>query len=140
MEISEIVISSGEAAVIDLGAWVGDIAGFPGVRVLVTGLTRNPDAQAAIRQRLEAIQKASDEQAEPDEKQRAQVIKTVLADIVLQDWDGFTQGGKKLKFSREKAKQWIESREGEMLAALVFAAASKIDENASAFVDSVAKN
>lgn len=134
------VISSGEADVIDNGAWVGDIPGFPGVRVLVTGLTRNPDAQSEIRRRLEAVQKTNDKQAEPSDKQRADVIKTVLADVVLQDWDGFTDKGKKLKFSREKAKQWIESREGEMLAALVFAAASKIDEDASAFVGGVIKN
>lgn len=133
MDISKFVLSDDALNIIDNGAWVGDLTGAEGVRLLVTGLTRNREAQKALR-------KAARENRGISDEERADLAKRVMATHVLKGWEGFTQDGKELPYDKETATKWLTSRNGEGLAALVLEAATRIDEDAASFVEDAAKN
>lgn len=137
MDISKFVLSDDAIGVIDNGAWVDDLPGAEGVRLLVTGLARNEAAQKAIRTAIESA-RLSGKTITDDI--RASAVRVVMADHVLKGWEGFTQDGKELKYDPSLAKKWLTSRNGEALAELVLAAASRVDNNSASFVEGVTKN
>lgn len=139
MDISNFVLSDDALKVIQEGAWIDDLDEAPGVRLHVTGWARNEAVQTKLRTKLEAIQKSQRNKPATD-KQRAEVVRELLADDVLKDWDGFKDGGKVLKYDAKLAKQWLTSPNGAALAGLVLSAAAEVDQRANEFVEGVTKN
>ena len=138
MDIGQLVLSDDAVKIIDDGTWVSDLPGAEGVSLYVTGLARNQKAQSLIRAKLDAIMKQTG--ADPDDDDRAVAVREVLAEVVLKDWKGLTQDGKPLKYSKKLARQWLTTRNGDMLAGLVLTAATRIDNNTAQFIENVSKN
>lgn len=138
MDINDLIISDEALKVIDEGTWVGDFADAPGVELLVTGL-QSEAARKAIQQKQQVLRGKNRGRTLTDD-QLAKVTKEVLYEVVLKDWRGLKSNGQELEYSKEQAKKWITSRNGEKFTALVVEAAQRVDAEASDFVEEVTKN
>lgn len=138
MDINQLVHSEAAMDIIDNGTWVGDIAGFEGVRLKVCG-TQSEHAQKFLQEKqakMRAKLKGEPLQAEHHD----QITKEVFSEVLLKDWEGFTNNGEPLPYSKELAAEWINSRRGKKFFNIVAYCVQKVDENAEAFVQAVEKN
>ena len=138
MDINELVLPKAALDAIDNGAWVpaGDSA--PDVRFKVIGFM-SEEAQKYTKNKQAALRTAN--KGKPlDSDQELEVIKQALADVCLKDWEGITQNGEAVPYSKELAKEWIMSRAGDKFTSLVLLAVKKLDNNANAYVEEVSKN
>lgn len=137
MDINDILVSDEALSVIDNGAWVSpDDA--PGLELKVTGL-QSKEAQALM-QSKQAVQRGKNRGKPLTTDQLAKITKEVLYESVLQDWRGLKADGMDLPYSRDLAKQWINSRNGERFTGMVLECAQKVDAEASDFFEEVVKN
>lgn len=140
MEISNVILSDDALKVVQDGAWVGGLHGADeGVRLKVRGM-QSDAARSAL---IAAYAKIRAETGKPaTQEQRAQVTGEVLATVCLQDWEGFTSNYKPFPFDAELAKEWITSqdRKNERFVNMVLEAVTRVDNQASEFVEEVAKN
>lgn len=138
MDINDLIMSDEALKVIDEGTWVGDFVDAPGLELLVTGL-QSEAARKAIQQKQQVLRGKNRGRPLTDD-QLAKVTKEVLYEVVLKDWRGLKSNGQELKYSKEQAKKWITSRNGEKFTGLVLEAAQRVDAEASDFVEEVTKN
>lgn len=138
MDINQIVFSDEALQIIDHGTWVGDLPGLEGVRLKVCGM-QSLDVRKALEAKQSKV-RAKNGGAALTADQHAEITKEVLAEVVLKDWDGFTNNGEPLPYDKQLAKHWITKRNGEKLANVVLYASQKIDTDAQAFVEVVTKN
>lgn len=138
MDINEIITSDAALDVIDNGAWVGDLPGFDGIRLKVCGM-QSQEVRKALESKQAKLRSKNSGKPLTTE-QHAEATRQVLGEVVLKDWDGFTQNGEPVPFDRAQAKKWVTTRNGEKLANLAFFAAQRIDNEASSFVEAVEKN
>lgn len=138
MDINDLIMSDEALKVIDEGTWVGDFVDAPGLELLVTGL-KSESARKAIQQKQQVLRGKNRGRPLTDD-QLAKVTKEVLYEVVLKDWRGLKSNGQELKYSKEQAKKWITSRNGEKFTGLVLEAAQRVDAEASEFVEEVTKN
>lgn len=138
MDISQLVHSDEALNVIDNGAWVGDIPGLDGVRLKVRG-TQSEAVQKAISEKQAKLRAAN--KGEPlTTEQHDKITKSVFAEVVLIDWDGFTNKGEPLPYDQKLAKEWLTKRNGKKFFNVVAYCAQKIDGDAESFVGAVEKN
>ena len=138
MEINELIVSDEALNVIDNGAWVGDLPGYEGCRIFVRGM-QSEKAQKFVQARQAQLRSEND--GEPlTQEQHLKISREVLGEVIITDWDGFTDKGKPAKFDKKQVAAWLASRNGEKLAGIVFYGANKIDRDAESFVESVTKN
>ena len=137
MDINSLLTTDEELKVIDEGTWVKDIPDAPGMSLKVTGWGAKRVQKLLEGKRIAARKKNRNK--ELSSEQSAKITREVLAEIVLQDWGGITDGGKDVAYSKDLATKWLTSRNGERFAALVLEAAMEVDANASEFVESVEK-
>lgn len=138
MEINDLILSDEALSVIDNGTWVGDFDEAPGLELMVCGL-QSVEAQKLLKQKQAQVRTKN--RSKPlSEDQLANITKEVLYEIVLKDWRGLKSGGKDVAYSKEQAKQWIMSRNGERFTHLVLRAAQQVDAQASEFAAEVSKN
>lgn len=138
MDINDLIISDEALKVIDEGTWVGDFIDAPGLELLVTGLQAE-SARKAIQQKQQALRGKNRGRTLADD-QLAKVTKEVLYEVVLKDWRGLKSNGQELKYSKEQAKKWITSRNGEKFTGLVLEAAQRVDSEANDLIEEVKKN
>lgn len=137
MDIKNLVLSDEALNLIDSGAWVGDLPGAPGLELKVRGLN-SVSARAAFE--AERVAARLDNDGEPlTEEQSAAVTNRVLGKVILLDWRGLTDNGEPVKYKKETAQKWINSRNGETLALLVLNAARKLDAQSYKFVEVITK-
>lgn len=137
MDINDLIVSDDALKVIDEGTWVGDFDGAPGLELLVTGLTSKP-ARDFVQKRQQVLRGKNRGKPLTDE-QLATISKDVLVEVVLKDWRGLKSNGQELKYSKDLAKQWINSRNGERFTSYVLDAAQRVDAEAADFVEEVTK-
>lgn len=138
MDISNLILSDEALNVIDNGAWVDDFPGYPGVGLKVTGLQSDEAIKSLRQKHAQARQESAGERL--TDEQLSVCLKEVLHETVLKDWRGLTDNGEPVKYSKEQAKEWIMSKNGERFANLCVVAAQRIDANAQSFVEAVTKN
>ena len=138
MDINSLVYTDEALKLIDEGTWIDDLKGAPGVSFKVQGFRSKAARDLMALRQAEARAK---NQGEPvTEEQLAEITKEILYECVLHDWKGLTDGGKTIAYSKELAKKWITSRNGERFAALVIQAAHRVDGYAHDMVEEVLKN
>lgn len=137
MDINAFVISEEGQDLINSGTWVGDFDEAPGVRLKVKGL--RADDVEKHRKKLEAEMLIKNRNKPLNEDQNAKMMCNLLADAVLQDWDGFTDKGEPLPYDKALAKEWLTSKRGDKFAMLVLSAATRLDKEANELVESLKK-
>lgn len=137
MDINNLIISDEALKVIDEGTWVGDFAEAPGVELLVTGLKADA-AKKAINDKQRSL-RTKQRGRELSGDQLEKITKEVLYEVILKDWRGLKNNGQELKYSKEQAKKWITSRNGEKFTEIVLQAAQRVDAEAQDYVEEVKK-
>lgn len=137
-DIGSLILTDDAVNVIDNGVWVGDFKGYPGVSFKVRGLGSDIAKKRMADEKAKA--RIGNEGEVLSEEQLAKVTAKVLADAVLLDWKGLTDGGKEVKYTKALADKWLNSRNGEKLAMLVLRAAYRVDAEPNAFVEKATKN
>jgi hypothetical protein len=122
MDIATIRIDAGKS---EAGEWVGDIPGLPGVRLRVRG-TRSFAYRQAIIDRRKALPRISfNRDGSLPVEIADRVAGEAMADGLLLGWDGITNGGEPLPYSRDTALMLLTDpayeifREGVLFAASV---------------------
>lgn len=138
MDINDLILSDSALDVIDNGTWIGDLEGAPGVELLVTGMKSKP-ARDAMNKAME-VARLKKRNRPLTEKDLEPITKEILYEIILKDWRGLKANGQELKYSKEQAKKWITSRNGEKFTALVLEAAQRVDSEANDLIEEVKKN
>ncbi|KAA0970311.1 hypothetical protein FPY71_07240 [Aureimonas fodinaquatilis] len=116
-----------DSAKVEAGEWVGDIPGFGEARLRVRGLEST--AFAATRARKERAvprnQRERDGTLKSDAARR--IFGEALADVILLDWDGITEGGKTVPYDAERAALLLTNPDFSPFADAVVWAASFVD-------------
>lgn len=137
-DINSLILTDDAVNVIDNGVWVGDFKGYPGVSFKVRGMGSNIAKKRMADEKAKA--RIGNEGEVLSEEQLAKVTAKVLADAILLDWKGLTDGGKEVRYTKALADKWLNSRNGEKLALLVLRAAYRVDAEPNAFVEKATKN
>lgn len=138
MDISKLILTDAGLNAIDNGVWVDDVPGYPGVSVLVTGLS-SESAQANLKTKKAAIRLSNGGKPLTIE-QESSAAREMMAESVLKGWKGITDGGVDVEYTPELAREWMTSRKGDVFANLVLLAAQKVDSNANELVKVLTKN
>lgn len=138
MDINDLILSDEALEVIDNGTWVGDFNEAPGLELFVLGLNSD-DSQKAIRNKQQILRSKQRGRQLTDE-QLAKITKEILHEVILKNWRGLKSDGKEVPYSKEQAKKWITSRNGEKFTSLVLKAAERVDAEANDYVEAVKKN
>jgi len=136
MDIGQLIKSDEALKAIDDGVWVRDLPGAPGVALKVRGF-RSEAAQKKT-QALKTKARTANGKPLEDDEVRA-ILDQVATEDILLDWEGITQGGKPLKYSKAVAQKMC-SRHGEGLRNLVIEAANRVDSETGQFIEGVTKN
>lgn len=138
MEINNLVLSDQAQGLLENGTWVRDIPGAPGVGFFVLGWGSEP-----VQKELEKEQRQAreDNKGEPlTAEQYASCTRNVLSNVVLKDWEGLTDNGKELKYSKKLATEFLTSKNGERLANAVLSASQRLSARVNDFVKVAVKN
>lgn len=138
MDINNLILTDEALKVVDEGTWIDNLALAPGVSLKVLGL-RSKAARDLMNKRQSEI-RAKNRGEIVTEEQISEITKEILYEHVLQDWKGLTDNGKPIAYSKELAKKWITSRNGERFTELVIQAAQRVDSYAHDLVEEVKKN
>lgn len=136
VDISQLVLSDDALSVIDDGAWI-DAAGFEGVKFKVRGY-QSQQVRDFMRKKQAEVR--ANQSGKPiDAEQLDYITREALAEVVLLDWSGLKENDKPLKYSKDLAKQWLTSRNGEQFTLLVIHAAHKVDAEATTLAETLKK-
>jgi hypothetical protein len=117
-----------DSAKIDGGDWVGDIAGFPKLRLRVRGLN-SLSYQSALARLARAVPRAQRDTDGALKSDGAWLLQgEALAESVLLDWSGVTEGGEPVPFSKDKARELLCNRDFLTFREAVLFAAAKVGE------------
>jgi hypothetical protein len=137
MELNDVILSDEALNAIDNGIWIDDIEGFPGLKLMVVGIS-SKESQKALTQKQAAMRlKSRGKPLTPD--QLAKCMRETLAEVVIKDWN-LKQAGNPVEFTRERAIEFIIPRNGDNLARAVLLAAQQVDDDASELIKEVSKN
>lgn len=89
------------------GQWVEDIPGLGNVRLKVRGLSSI--AAVSLRNRKERAVPSVERERDGSINTEAalRLMREVLADSVLLDWDNLTANGEEVPYSLEQAREWM---------------------------------
>lgn len=129
-----------DSAAIAAGVWVSDIPEMGDLRLKVRGLS-SPVA-TALRQRKERAAPKTDRDRAGRLKPEASVRVTaeVLLEVVLIDWDGLTDNGKPVPYSREVAEKLLTDPDFLPFADAVAWAATVVDRGEAEKAEDAAGN
>lgn len=137
MDISALKRDRAKAAA---GQWVDDIPGLGDARLRVRGL-KSPAVIEAITRKERAVPRSKRERdGSIRSEDGVRILKDVLADIVLIDWQGFTDNGVAVPYDADTAKAWITNPDLEDFAEAVVWAAKVVDLGHDAARDESIKN
>lgn len=104
MELNAIKRDVDALALIDDGAWVSDIPELGGVRLKVRGLQSKVVASTYARKERAAPKEDRERDGKTLTRDASlRISREVLHEAILLDWDGFTDGGKPVKYSAQLA-------------------------------------
>jgi hypothetical protein len=137
MEIGSLKRNS---AAVSSGQWIGDIPGMGDVQFKVRGFS-SPMA-IAYRSRKERSAPRSDRNRDGTLKPEAsvRVISELLAEVVLLDWSGITDGGEPVLYSAELAMEWLTDPDMVFFADGVAWAAQVVDRGSAEMREDLEKN
>lgn len=125
---------------IDDGQWVSDIPDMGDLRLKVRGMSA-----VTVRDTRSKL-----ERAVPKEHRRRDGSLTAAAgmsvlgqtafEAILQDWDGLTEDGKPIPYTRALAKEWLTNPEFEAFLDAVVWAANVVDRGQADLTEEVAEN
>lgn len=129
-----------DSKAIQAGQWVENIDGFEDARFRVRGLS-SPVVSTLLSAKERKVSKKGrlkDGTIKPEI--RRQIFGEVLHEAVLIDWDGLTDGGQVVPYSKELAEKWCTDPDYEPFADAVTYAARIIDAAIEETVDEAGKN
>lgn len=88
------------------GQWVDDIPGMGDLRIKVRGL-QSEAYQNARNRRIRAASREDRTKNGLTEAAQRRITGEALAETVLLDWDGISDGGKKVKYDPKQALEWL---------------------------------
>lgn len=100
-----------DRALVESGQWVEDIPNMGDLRLKVRGMSAEEaiSYRASLERAVPRNERLRDGNLKPDAAYR--VLCQVLLEKVLINWDGITDDGKPVPYSKETAKAWFENRE-----------------------------
>lgn len=137
MNISDLKVDSKAIAA---GQWVSEIPDLGDVRLRVRGMS-SPEVAALLSKKQRAVpKKERDRDGQPKMEASIRILSEVLHEAVLLDWEGITDGGKKVPYSSARAKEWLTNPDFRQFADGVAFAARAVDRGHFEKVDDAAGN
>lgn len=137
MEIVNLLL---DTKAIEEGRWRPLGADFPGVEVLVSGLSA-PKAKA-LHEKMLRKAPAGDRHRNgtltADAEER--IVRTVILERCLHDWRGFTRGGQPLAYNREDAELFMLQPEGRVISKAIVEAIIAIEDTRAVAVEESSGN
>lgn len=137
MDISALKRDAKEVAA---GRWIGDIPGMENARLRVRGLSSEivVTRQAAKERKISKKGRNADGTLKPSVAR--QVLGEVLHEVVLLEWDGFSDGGQPVPYDPDLAAKWCTDPDYEIFADAVVYAARIVDRGMIETAEEVAGN
>lgn len=129
-----------DTAAINDGTWVSDIPGMGDVRLKVRGMRADVVVELRARKTRALPKDQRGRDGAPTAAATKRILKEVLHEAVLLDWNGMTDGGKPVIYDAGRAKDWLTDPRFERFADAVVAAASFVDEGEAEAVEDAAGN
>jgi len=127
MDINEILLNEETIAKIDDGVWIDDIAEAPGLRLKVRGWSSEKVQALKSFKERRASRKERDVSGNLVHTAQIRIVREVVAEVVLLDWEGLTDAGQPIPYSKEMARKWLTSRAGDKFLGIVSEAATQAD-------------
>lgn len=140
MDINEILLSEKAIAEIDDGVWIEDLPEAPGIRLKVRGWSSEKVQSLKSFKERRASRKDRDVSGNLAHAAQIRIIREVVAEAILLDWDGLTEGGKPVPYSKELARKWLTSRTGDKFLGMVSDAATQVDNRLEDVAEELEKN
>lgn len=140
MDISEILLDEKTIAAIDDGVWIDDNPEAPGIRLKVRGWSSEKVQSLKSFKERRASRKERDASGNLVHAAQIRIIREVVAEAVLLDWEGLTEGGKPVPYSKELARKWLTSRTGDKFLGIVSEAATQVDNRLEDAAEELEKN
>ncbi len=126
------------------GGWVKDIAGFPGVRLLVRGFESEAFKLALSRRQL-AVTNDDREDGKPGGPVKPKVTERLfglaMADAILLDWSGIEgEDDQPIPYSRELAEQYLTDPDFRLFREAVALAGTLVESETDARVEAALGN
>lgn len=140
MEISALKRSPERAAAIEAGEWVDRIPMMGDVRLRVRGIG-SKSYQAMLGRLFRAVPREGrnrDNSLKTDVA--AKLTGEAMAEHILLDWDGLTESGEPLPFSKDLAKEWLTDPEYEQFQTAVLWASSVVQNGREEVAEALEKN
>ena len=140
MEINEILLDEKTIAEIDDGIWIDDITDAPGVRLKVRGWSSEKVQSLKSFKERRAPRKERDVTGNLSHAAHIRIIRELVAEVILLDWEGLTEAGKPIPYSKELARKWLTSRTGDKFLGMVSDAATQVDNRLEDVAEELEKN
>lgn len=137
MDISKIKRDTNK---ISEGQWVSDIPEAGDLKVRVRGMS-SPIVQSLMSRKLRSIAKVDKARdGSPKLEVATRITAEVIAEAVLLDWDGLTDDGNEVKYSKALATEWLTNPDYKEFADAVAWAARAVDAGDAEIVEAVEGN
>lgn len=127
MEIKEILLDEKALAAVDDGVWIDDIPDALGVRLKVRGWSSEKVQSVKSFKERRASRKDRDATGALSHAANIRIVRELVSEAILLDWEGITDGGKPVPYSKDLARKWLTSREGDRFLGMVSDAAKQVD-------------
>lgn len=125
---------------IEEGQWVEDLIGMGDIRLKVRGMTSNDVVMFRAAKERAIPRNMRDRQGNLLPKTAMNLLREVLIEKVLIDWDNLTEGGQPVPYSKEKARQLLTDESMIVFADAVVQAAQIVDNGNASTQEEVTGN
>ncbi|WP_442596297.1 hypothetical protein ACSBPU_05565 [Parapusillimonas sp. JC17] len=140
MDINEILIPEQAIESVEDGHWIDDIIGAPTLKLKVRGLSSRKVQNYRDNKFRRVARKDRDAQGNIKAEVLSQITRDTLVEVVLLDWDGIKENGKPVPYSKDLARKWLTSRNGDRLVGFVTDAALQVDDLQNETTEELEKN
>jgi hypothetical protein len=116
-----------DSAKVEAGEWVDGIPGFGSARLRVRGLESVVFNTTRARKERQAQRQDRERDGTLKAEAARRVFGEALAEVILLDWDGLTEGGAPMPYSAEKARELLTNPDFSPFADAVVWAAGYVD-------------
>lgn len=125
---------------IEEGQWVEDLIGMGDIRLKVRGMTSNDVVMFRAAKERAIPRNMKDRQGNLLPKTAMNLLREVLIEKVLIDWENLTEGGTPVPYSKEKARQLLTDESMIVFADAVVQAAQIVDNGNASTQEEVSGN
>ena len=140
MDISDILLSEQAIAAIDDGVWIDDIPEAPGMRLKVRGWSSEKVQSLKSFKEGRAPRKERDTAGGLSHAAQVRIVRELVCEVILLDWDGLTEAGQPVPYSKDLARKWLTSRAGDKFLGMVSDAATQVDNRLEDTAEELEKN